>query len=77
MVEPRLIVEILGGAPVLGQPVASQQDLTAAVEPGLPKLALLNLARRVFPDTKQQTAQMRQVAPEALRGKRPSEPCGI
>ncbi|MCC6392164.1 MAG: DUF2384 domain-containing protein [Bryobacterales bacterium] len=69
MVEPTLIGEILGGAPVLGQPVASQQDLMAAVERGLPKMALFCLARRVFPDTKQQAALIRQMAPEALCGR--------
>jgi hypothetical protein len=45
MLEPRHIGEVLGGHRLLGKPVASILQLNDAVERGLPKATLRNVAR--------------------------------
>jgi len=70
MLEPRHIGEVLGGARVLGRPVTSLLELNDAVERGLPKSTLRNVARRVFADSSDQTAMMRRIVPEATYKRR-------
>ena len=70
MWEPRQIGEILGGARVLGRPVTSLLELNDAVERGLPKSSLRNVARRVFSDSAEQRAIMHRIVPEATYKRR-------
>jgi hypothetical protein len=63
MIEPRYVGEILGGARVLGRRVTSLAELNNAVERGLPKSTLRNVARRVFPGTTEQRAMMHRIVP--------------
>ena len=65
MLEPHHIGEVLGGRRVLGRPVGSLLELNEAVERGLPKSTLRNVARRVFPDASEQRAIMHRIVPEA------------
>ena len=65
MLEPRHIGEVLGGHRVLGKPVTSLLELNDAVERGLPKATLRNVARRVFSDAAEQRAMMHRIVPEA------------
>jgi putative toxin-antitoxin system antitoxin component (TIGR02293 family) len=64
------IGEILGGNRVLGKPVRSLLELSEAVERGLPKVTLRNVARRVYSDAAEQRAMMRRVIPEATYKRR-------
>src|ERR1700679_3600783 len=64
------IEEILGGQRVLGKPVRSLLALNDAVEHGLPKVTLRNVARRVFSDAAEQRALMYRVVPEATYKRR-------
>ena len=68
--EPRHIEEILGGHRVLGKPVRSLLELDDAVERGLPKATLRNVARRIFSDAAEQRALMHRVVPEATYKRR-------
>jgi len=68
--EPRHVEEILGGNRVLGKAFRSVLELDAAVEHGLPKVTLRNVARRVFSDTAEQRALMHRVVPEATYKRR-------
>jgi putative toxin-antitoxin system antitoxin component (TIGR02293 family) len=68
--EPTLIEEVLGGDRVLGKPVRSVLELNDAVEHGLPKGTLRNVARRVFPDAAGQRALMYRIVPEATYKRR-------
>ena len=70
MLEPRHIGEVLGGHRVLGEPVTSILELNDAVERGLPKATLRNVARRVFSDAAKQRAMMHRVVPEATYKRR-------
>lgn len=70
MVEPRRIGDVLGGVRVLGRPVASILELNDAVERGLPKSTLRNVAKRVFADPADQRRIMRQIVPEATYKRR-------
>lgn len=70
LLEPCHIEEILGGRRVLGKPVRSVLELNVAVEHGLPKVTLRNVARRVFSDTAEQRALMYRVVPEATYKRR-------
>jgi putative toxin-antitoxin system antitoxin component (TIGR02293 family) len=70
MMEPRLIGEVLGGNPALGKPMKSILELNAAVERGLPKSTLRNVARRVFSDAAEQRALMYRIVPEATYKRR-------
>jgi putative toxin-antitoxin system antitoxin component (TIGR02293 family) len=65
MLEPRHIGEVLGGLRVLGSSITSILELNDAVERGLPKATLRNVARRVYSDAADQRAMMRRVIPEA------------
>jgi putative toxin-antitoxin system antitoxin component (TIGR02293 family) len=65
MLEPRHIGEVLGGLRVLGSSITSMLELNDAVERGLPKATLRNVARRVYPDAADQRAMMRRIIPEA------------
>jgi putative toxin-antitoxin system antitoxin component (TIGR02293 family) len=65
MLEARNIGEVLGGYRALGKPVKSIMELSAAVERGLPKSTLRNVAQRVFSDAADQRALMHRVVPEA------------
>jgi putative toxin-antitoxin system antitoxin component (TIGR02293 family) len=65
MLEPRHIGEVLGGRRVLGKPVTSLLELNDAVERGLPKATLRNVARHVFADAAEQRAMMHRIVPEA------------
>jgi putative toxin-antitoxin system antitoxin component (TIGR02293 family) len=70
LMEPRHIQEILGGHGVLGKPVRSLLELNDAVEHGLPKATLRNVARRVFSDAAEQRILMHRVVPEATYKRR-------
>lgn len=66
----RHIEEILGGNRILGKTFRSVLELDAAVEHGLPKVTLRNVARRIFSDTAEQRALMHRVVPEATYKRR-------
>jgi putative toxin-antitoxin system antitoxin component (TIGR02293 family) len=68
--EPLHIGEVLGGARVLGKPTHSLLQLAQAVERGLPKATLRNVARRVFTDAGEQRAIMYRIVPEATYKRR-------
>jgi putative toxin-antitoxin system antitoxin component (TIGR02293 family) len=68
--EPYHIGEILGGHRLLGGPVTSLLELNDAVERGLPKVTLRNVARRIFSDATEQRAMMYRVVPEATYKRR-------
>jgi len=70
MLEPRHIGEVLGGSRILGKPTTSLLQLNEAVERGLPKSTLRNVARRVFSDAGDQRAIMHRVVPEATYKRR-------
>ena len=70
LLEQRHVEEILGGPRILGKPVKSVLELNDAVERGLPKVTLRNVARRVFSDTAEQRALMHRVVPEATYKRR-------
>jgi putative toxin-antitoxin system antitoxin component (TIGR02293 family) len=70
MLEPRHIAEVLGGRHILGRPVRSLLELNDAVERGLPKSTLRNVARRVFSDAAEQRAMMHRIVPEATYKRR-------
>jgi putative toxin-antitoxin system antitoxin component (TIGR02293 family) len=70
MTEPRHIGEILGGHRVLGRHVRSLLELNDAVERGLPKATLRNVARRVFSESSEQRAIMHRIVPEATYKRR-------
>jgi putative toxin-antitoxin system antitoxin component (TIGR02293 family) len=57
--------EVLGGHRVLGKPGTSLLELNDAVERGLPKATLRNVARHVFSDAAEQRAMMHRIVPEA------------
>jgi putative toxin-antitoxin system antitoxin component (TIGR02293 family) len=68
--EAHLVEEVLGGNRVLGKTVRSVLELDHAVEHGLPKVSLRNVARRVFSDAAGQRALMHRVVPEATYKRR-------
>src|ERR1700722_16210943 len=68
--EPRNIEEVLGGRRVLGKPVRTLLELNDAVERGLPKVTLRNVARRVYATAAEQRAMMHRVVPEATYKRR-------
>jgi len=70
MLEPSHIGEVLGGPRVLGEAMTSILHLNDAVERGLPKATLRNVARRVFADAAGQRAIMHQIVPEATYKRR-------
>ena len=70
MLEPRHIGEVLGGSRILGKPTTSLLQLNEAVERGLPKSTLRNVARRVFSDAGDQRAIMHRVVSEATYKRR-------
>ena len=70
MLEPRHIGEVLGGPRVLGEAMATILRLNDAVQRGLPKATLRNVARHVFADAAGQRALMRQIVPEATYKRR-------
>lgn len=70
MLEARQIGEVLGGKSVLGTNFKSLLELSDAVERGLPKSTLRNVARRVFTDPSDQRAMMHRVVPEATYKRR-------
>lgn len=70
MLEPRHIGDVLGGTRILGTPVTSLLQLNEAVERGLPKSTLRNVASHVFSDAGDQRAMMRRVVPEATYKRR-------
>jgi len=70
MLKPRHIGEVLGGRRVLGRRVTSLLELNHAVELGLPKATLRNVARRVFSDAADQRAMMHRIVPEATYKRR-------
>ena len=70
LMEPRRVEEVLGGNRVLGKTFRSVLELDVAVEHGLPKVTLRNVARRIFSDTAEQRALMHRVVPEATYKRR-------
>src|SRR5436305_748184 len=68
--QPRNVSEVLGGNRVLGKPVTSILELNDAVERGLPKSTLRNVARHVFSDAADQRAMMYRIVPEATYKRR-------
>src|SRR5580658_11291049 len=63
-------VEDVLGLHVLGGPMTSLLELSDAVERGLPKAALRNVASRVFTDAAEQRAMMHRIVPEATYKRR-------
>jgi putative toxin-antitoxin system antitoxin component (TIGR02293 family) len=70
MMEASRIGEVLGGRRVLGVSVTSLLELNDAVERGLPKATLRNVARHVFADSVEQRAMMHRIVPEATYKRR-------
>jgi putative toxin-antitoxin system antitoxin component (TIGR02293 family) len=70
MLEPRSIGEVLGGHRALGKPAKSIMELSAAIERGLPKSTLRNVAQHVFSDAAGQRALMYRIVPEATYKRR-------
>src|SRR5450432_1932295 len=70
MMQPRHVGEVLGGHRVLGKPMTSILELNDAVERGLPKATLRNVARHVFSDAADQRAMMHRIVPEATYKRR-------
>ena len=70
MLEARHIGEVLGGPRILGHPMRSLWELAGAVERGLPKSTLRNVARRVSEDAGEQRAIMQRIVPEATYKRR-------
>jgi putative toxin-antitoxin system antitoxin component (TIGR02293 family) len=68
--ETRHIAEILGGSRALGRVPRSVLDLDKAVERGLPKSTLRNVARRIYPDSGEQRAMMHRIVPEGTYKRR-------
>lgn len=68
--EARQVGEVLGGHRILGKPMTSILQLNDAVERGLPKATLRNVARRVFSDAAEQRALMHRIVPEATYKRR-------
>jgi putative toxin-antitoxin system antitoxin component (TIGR02293 family) len=68
--DPRQTAALLGGRRVLGKAVTSILELNDAVERGLPKATLRNVARRVFSDAADQRAMMHRIIPEATYKRR-------
>jgi putative toxin-antitoxin system antitoxin component (TIGR02293 family) len=64
------ISEVLGADRILGKRITSLLELNDAVEQGLPKATLRNVARRVFSDASEQRAMMYRVVPEATYKRR-------
>ena len=64
MLAARQIGEVLGDTRVLGTTFKSLLELSGAVERGLPKSTLRNVARRIFTDPADQRAMMNRVVPE-------------
>ncbi len=58
------------GVHVLGGAMTSLLELSDAVERGLPKIALRNVASRVFTDAGEQRAMMYRIVPEATYKRR-------
>ncbi len=67
---PQHTGEILGGERVLGSSVSSLHELHDAVERGLPKVTLRNVAQRVFSGAADQRALMHRIVPEATYKRR-------
>src|SRR5450759_3736168 len=65
MLEPRHIGEVLGGHRVFAKPVTSLLELNDAVERGLPKATLRNVARHVFSEAGEESALRHRIVPEA------------
>jgi putative toxin-antitoxin system antitoxin component (TIGR02293 family) len=63
-------VEDVLGLHVLGGPMTSLLELIDAVERGLPKATLRNVASRVFTDAVEQRALMYRIVPEATYKRR-------
>ena len=63
-------MELLHVCDVLGHHADSLLELSEAVEHGLPKVSLLNVARRVFSDPSEQRALMFRIIPEATYKRR-------
>jgi len=70
MLQAAHIGEVLGGPRLLGTPVHSLWELNSAVERGLPKAALRNVARRLFESPGEQRAIMHRIVPEATYKRR-------
>jgi putative toxin-antitoxin system antitoxin component (TIGR02293 family) len=70
MVEPRHIGEVLGGRRVLHRSISSLRELSDAVERGLPKATLRNVARRIFSSPSEQRTVMRRIVPEGTYKRR-------
>src|SRR5712691_5835517 len=70
VLKPRHIGNILGGRRVLGTQVTSLLDLNDAVERGLPKATLRNVARYVFSDAARQRAMIHRIVPEGTYKRR-------
>ena len=70
MLKARRIGEVLGGRRVLGAPVKSLLELNQAVERGLPKETLRNVARRVSSDAAEQRFIIHRIVPEATYKRR-------
>src|SRR5438067_12260597 len=70
LMETQQITDVLGGSRVLGKPVSSLLALSDAVEKGLPKATLRNVARHIFADAAEQRTIMHRVVPEATYKRR-------
>ena len=70
VVQAQRIGEVLGGPEVLGRAVRSLVELSEAVERGLPKSTLRNVAKRVFSQPAEQRRVMARIVPEATYKRR-------
>lgn len=71
--DPRRVAALLGGEKVLGRTIRSLADMREAVERGLPKAALMRIARFITPEATGQRALMHRLVPEPTlrrRGRR-------
>jgi putative toxin-antitoxin system antitoxin component (TIGR02293 family) len=62
--EPARAAALMGGAKVLGRSVESIGDMRAAVEAGLPKIALKRVVESLISDPRGQRALMHKLVPE-------------
>lgn len=70
MINPDKVADVMGGTPVLGHEISSLVQLAEAVSDGLPKAALRNTVRRVFPQPSQANTFTYRIVPEATYKRR-------
>ena len=71
VIEPQNVGKVLGGARALG-PIKSLLQLSEAVERGLPKSSLRNVASHIYSGAAEQREMMHRIVPEATFKRRKS-----